>query len=511
MTRSFRRPAPSFWLAISLVAVVFAIYANVYGNAFLYDDEFLIQKNVLLRDEVRFWSFFGGSSTAGAGGADSFYRPMQGLLYWLVYQSAGLSTAGFHLLNLLLHAGNAVLVFLLGRRLGLRESGAWAGALLWAAHPLHTEAVTYMSATADPLHVLFVLGAVLLFLRGGWGIAAACGSFALALLSKESAIVAPAIAMVCVFLLSEKRWRPRTYLATLPLWMIAFGYLLTRKLLAAETFEFYKKANVYSENLIYRVWTFLATLPSYAEILFWPEGLHMDRAFPVFAAFALPVALGLALLLLGAGVIWWQRKSPFPVAAWAVLWFLAAHLPHTGILLPVNSLFLEHWLYLPSIGFFLAAGHGLSGLLRRWLPVAVVPVALVLGVATFRQNEIWADPVTFYTNILSHNPNAVRVRNNLAMAYSDRGELERAAREYEAAIAQSDEYPQTHHNLGLLRARQGRFEEAIRELEKAVAMDPGFYHSYFYLAEIHGHLGHADLQREYQRKYLETRRRFEAL
>lgn len=499
-----------FWAALTLVAAVFLFSANVYDNAFLYDDEFLIQKNRLLRNAGNFWSFFFGTSTTGAGGVDSFYRPMQGLLYWIVYQTAGLSTAAFHFLNLALHAANVVLVFALGRRLGLREAGAWAGALVWAVHPMHVEAVTYMSATADPLHALFILLSLWFFLRDGAAALGASAAFAvLSLVSKESAVVLPALAVVCVFFQSERRWHPRTYLRTLPLWLIVLGYLLLRKLLLSDSYEMYRVANIYSENLGYRVLTFLATLPSYVGLLFWPTGLHMDRAFPVFTAPAPAVWGGLAILILGGGIVWRQRRRPAPVAAWAVLWFFAAHIPHMGILIPVNSLFLEHWMYLPTMGLFLAAGHGVAGWLGRWVPFAAAAPVLALGIATFRQNDVWENPIRFYSNILDHNPKSARVRNNLAMAYADQGNIEAAAREYETAIAISDEYPQTHHNLGLLRAQQGRYADAIRELERAIQMNPDFHYSYEYLARIHGFLGHTELKEQYERKHRELLQRFD--
>src|SRR5271154_2856454 len=102
---------------VVLVLAVFAVYGNVYENAFLYDDESLILKNIFLRSWHSIGAIFSTSITAGANIPGGFYRPLQILLYLIIYQFAGLSTPAFHLLNIGLHAANVCLVYLLGRKL----------------------------------------------------------------------------------------------------------------------------------------------------------------------------------------------------------------------------------------------------------------------------------------------------------------------------------------------------------------------------------------------------------
>ena len=339
----------------------------------------------------------------------------------------GSSTFGFHLLNVGLHALNAILIFLLGVRLGFRRPAAWLAALLWAMHPIHTEAVTYQSATADPLYAAFLLGGLLVLFpeRNIWRVVGAAVLYIGGLLSKETAIVFPALLVACSFLRSERRWSFKTYLWTLPFWVLALGYLVARKTFLDfdNTFQFYKTANVYTENFLYRVYTFLATLPSYAYLFVWPQNLHMDRNFPVFASFFYwPVAAGTCFMLVGGFLLWWERKSARPLLAFAFLWFLAAHAPHMGVFLPVNAIFLEHWLYLrrsePMLGFceWVAGWEWLPG---RLAVAGAAAIALALGTATFYQNQIWATPISFYSHILASEPRVARAQNNLAMALSE--------------------------------------------------------------------------------------------
>src|SRR5580704_14195827 len=151
------RPVATLFPYFILVLAVLAAYGNVYDNAFLYDDESLILKNTFLQDWHSIGAIFSTSITAGANMPGGFYRPLQIFLYLLIYQFAGPSTFAFHALNISLHAANACLVYVLGRRLRFRKLAVFLGALLWAMHPVHTEIIAYISGAADPLYVFFCL------------------------------------------------------------------------------------------------------------------------------------------------------------------------------------------------------------------------------------------------------------------------------------------------------------------------------------------------------------------
>ncbi|MGE4131229.1 MAG: tetratricopeptide repeat protein [Bdellovibrionales bacterium] len=481
-------------------------YSNIYSNQYLLDDEFLLEKNRYIKDLDYFDRIFTSSSTMGAGGTDSFYRPMQTLAYFVTYQIFGMSKAAFHALNLFFHFLNALLIYLLARRrLSLSMGFAVLPALLWGLHPLHTEAVTYMSATADPLHTLFVLLAVFFLERRGL----AAFFFFLGLLSKESAIVFPALACVWIGVKSSAPFRLSTYRPTWPFWLMALAYLIARKtfLNFDDTFSFYKEANIYTENIHYRLFTFLATLPDYLGLLFWPHDLHMERNFPVFASFWLwPPMVGFLLLLLGFIFSWRERGRDFRPVSLMFFWFMAAHVPHTGVLLPVNSLFLEHWMYLPSVGLVLGAGSLLARKISyRWVWAVAIPCALALGYKTYTQNAVWQDPITFYEHILSLDRGNSRVQNNLAMAYGESGQTERAIEHYLKAIEFEDRYPQVRHNLAEEYMKLGNLEQALIHLHRAIEINPRFYHSYKDLAAVYQRLGDQKKAMEYYNQYQKLR------
>ena len=493
------------WAPISLAVLVFVAYANVYGNAFLFDDEFLVLRNEFLNSWTNLGRIFTSSSTAGAGFRDSFYRPLQGLSYLCITQLFGGAPWAFHALNVGLHAANALLVYRLGRTLKLMPMAAWLAAALWAAHPLHVEAITYVSATADPLHALFVLLALNVaaptFTSGRMWAAALLGLAGV--LAKESAIVYPALLGAVIFALSPERssWRP--YVKTWPAWLTAGAYYVLRRLLLHfdDANAFFATPNAYADHWFTRLYTSLATLPSYLELLAWPHDLHMDRDFPTYADPAhAPVVLGALVAMLGLSTLAWAWRRPGPTsvfAAFVTLWIAAAHAPHSGVLIAVNSVFLEHWMYLTSIALFLAVGRTLAR--ARW--AQIVGVLMIVGLAqkTVRQNEVWATPISFFTHTLNYSPKSARIRHNLAIALSDQGDDDHALEQYELMIKAGTTYAQTFHNAGLIYLKRGATGPAETNLLRALELDPKFYPSAQYLSVLYASRG----EREKSARYLE--------
>jgi tetratricopeptide (TPR) repeat protein len=524
--RGFTALAAGCWkrhrllVSVAVIALAgIASYSNVYGNQFLWDDEFLIQENAFIRDPAYLPVIFSTSSGGGVGRLDNFYRPVQMVAYTAVYSVAGPEPWAFHLLNVMLHVGNGVLIFFIVRKLFRREGVALVASLLWVVHPVHTEAVTYMSGTADPLSVLFALGSLLAYIlfREGRGLRFLGFSvvlFVMALLSKETVIILPLLLMLYEFMSCGWRWnsreawkRYRWALAFLAVAVVYFSLRLT-VLDFGGTLNFYEEPNIYTDNIHVRALTFLASLPVYYSLLLMPVNLHMERDFPVFTSpldsYVLLSAFILALLALAA----WRERRDRPFLGFGIAWFLVSFLPMSGIV-PVNSFLLEHWLYLPSVGLFIAG----AGLVQEaWnrregaRPFIAVGVALAVAASaglTLDRNSDWRDPVTFYNDLLGYGEGTARVHNNLAMAYADMGEIALAEQHYLRAIELSDSYPQTRYNLARLCLARGDVDSAISNLSRSLEINPNFFFSYYLLGDIYAGMGEDGLAREYYRRALE--------
>lgn len=486
----------------------FISYINVYGNQFLWDDEFAVQKNAYIKDFAYLPDIFTTSSGAGAGRIDNFYRPMQLFVYSIVYRLSGLNPFGYHLLNVLLHISNAVMLFLLVEKIFGERKPAFVAALLWVVHPVHTEAVTYMNGTADPLAMFFALGSFLLYIRFKETktrafAALSVALFMLALMSKETIIILPGL--IALYELAAHKWSLHNlgkYKWVAPFFAAALIYFLLRLTVLnfGGTLNFYSEENVYTQSLSTRMLTFMASLLSYYSFLLLPINLHMEREFPVFASPS-PEVLASALILLALGFVAYKSIKRDSRIAFGILWFFIAFIPMSGII-PVNALLLEHWLYLPSAGFFMIVAFLVSHVWQRRKFIFVfLALAIITSITiTLNRNADWKDPIMFYNNILLYGEGTARVHNNLAMAYADGGNTAEAEKHYLKAIRLSDIYPQTHYNLARLYLEKGGTEQAIFHLKRSIEVDGDFFFSYQLLGIVYESLGEKEKASEYYEK-----------
>jgi tetratricopeptide (TPR) repeat protein len=305
----------------------------------------------------------------------------------------------------------------------------------------------------------------------------------------------------------------------------------------------FSNLQLYADHFSYRLYTFLATLPAYAKLIVWPSDLHMERSFPVFVNFwQTHVVAGAAMVIAAAIVIIRDRH---PALSWGLLWFGASLFPNTGLIFPMNAQFLEHWMYVPTIGLVLGVVEYIcdlsGGILKRGACnkkstsvfmatppspptptrgrelhgsfvnnisiILITCIAILFAIRTAEQNVVWHDAFSFYGNIFKYHESSARAHNNLAMAYSDRGDYIAAVAEYEKAIALTDTYAETHHNLALTLLQMPdadrHIPDVIAHLQRATDIDPNFYRSWDALATIYDHLGDTEDAKKC-RKALET-------
>ncbi|MGB9153110.1 MAG: hypothetical protein WCD70_08500 [Alphaproteobacteria bacterium] len=482
-----------------LIAAVFAAYANIYGNLFLYDDEILIVHNPALTG----WGAFLSSVMTPLSFDSSYYRPLQTFLYTIVFQLAGLSLFSFHLLNVTLHALNAALVYRLGQKLNFKPVASFLAALLWAVHPLQTEAVTYMSATADTLYAFFcLLGAVVLLPDfTPRRIAAAALLMLLGLFSKESACVFPLLAACCLYLQSDKRFEAKTYIRLWPLVVVVLAYVGLRFALMPPHVA--GAANgvptSFSGGVDYAPF---AALPVYLKLILWPTHLHMEYDLPVYGNIRHAVVLGgMGMILLSVTqVLCFSRPRNLPLN-WGLCWFAAAYLP----CIFVEGLFYEHWMYLPLAGLFLGIAQTaalyiqkIGAAKRKSVYSTATTISLlaaaVMGILTYQQNEIWREPVAFYTHIFEQGELAVKPHVNLGVIYAERGDYEKAIAQYQIAIKNShDTQAMAQANLAaallMLPDRDQHAEEAVAHFQRALEIDPRLYPALEALAAFYDQQG----------------------
>lgn len=531
---------------IILIVVILGviIYANSFGNSFVWDDTSLIVKNDLIRNWRYIPEIFTSHLYHSKCAHSNFYRPVLSLSFLFDYSIWKLNPFGYHLTNTLLHIFNAILIYFLISSISNNKKMASITSLLFVVHPIHTEAVTYISGRADPLATLFFLLSILLFIKHAHYVkigkiylyAGSVAAFILAVLAKETALILPLILILYDRCFAPKernpRFRKKTKLRYLPYLIGIVLYIYWRILILGLTYESSMPYDLYS-----RLLTASKVIISYIGLLFLPFNLHMERFVPISSSFfELPVLFSIASLAIISIIIINSYKRS-KIVFFSCLWFFIALLPVSNIL-PLNAIMAEHWLYLPSIGFFVIMAMGIVKIAQwkiSFLPTDILRGLTVLLFAalfvfysglTIKRNPDWKDNLTVFEKNLESSPNSAiahyhlgfvyhekeiydkaiyyykealkiepgyaEIHNNLGGIYNDKGMTNDAVAELRQAIKADPNYAEAHNNLGIIYNSIGMYKEAINELEKAVSLNPAYVKAHYQLGIAYSNIGEAD-------------------
>ena len=477
-------------LSFSLIfALALGIYSSALSGQFIWDDETLVRDNQYLTSWSHLPEIFTKDINSGADAVCGFYRPLQILSYRFDYLLWKLEPVGYHLTNILLHALAAWLFFLLIESV-VGVPAALFSSLLFLAHPVQTEAVTYISGRADLLTAVFIFSALLLDRKRPWNLIA----YALALLSKESALVFPALLWAWRrFVLKEQSG----FRELLPHLLITLVYLGLRSTVLVPW-----AIPPEGGTLIQRLPGILAAIFGYFRALFWPwSGLHMEYGLRFFHWSDPAVLKGLAVftgLTIGTRIAAKKSRGLF----FGLVWFWIAWIPISGIF-PLFAYMAEHWLYLPSPGLFLMAGVGFSKLkAKRTVILGSVTIAL-LSATTYLQNFYWSDPVSFSRATLKYVPGSYRAEYTLGLYYGSIGQKARAAGHYERAFKLNPSFTEAYYNLANLLASIHDDKTAVDYYLKAIKTGPRYAAAYNNLANLYSRMGEKDKAIEFYKKCLE--------
>ncbi len=519
------------WLLLLLIAIGVILYANTLPNEMFWDDFDNILNNSFIQNWRYFPKLFTENIIAGAGLASNYWRPILMMIFSIEWHLWGSWAPGYHLINTALHITNAILLFYLLWHI-LKEiwnkphskEAALLTSLVFLIHPVQTEAVTYISGLADPLAAFFIFSGILLYLRFRTSHPSSPATyylslttFILALMTKEAAIVMPAFIFL-IDLLSPDRnleLKKRLQEATKRLWpyaTVATVYILFRSTVLnfGGTFNLYgEEQNILTENLHVRLFTFFRVLVEYLKILFWPAQLHAERTVTTATSLLYPDVIVGGLVLAGLLTLAAAQFKRRPTLSFGISWFLIGLAPVSNIAVPINSLIMEHWLYLPIIGVALilvwmgTVTIESRTFLKGPLLAIFIAAAVLLSIRTIARNREWRDPITFYNQTLQYAPNSYRIVNNLGMAYADAEDHEKAEKMYERAIALDSTNPVAYHNLGNIYKELGERELAISNFQTAIGLDPEFFFSYNALADLYLKEGNYREVRKVFESYLE--------
>ena len=510
---------------ILFVLVSGIVYYNSLNNGFHFDDFHHIVENKDIRDLHNIPIFFIDTDTFSKDDIDH-YRPLLLSTYAINYSMGRLHPAGYHIVNLLFHAGTAFLIFLILQVIVKHHPffTALASGMIFLVHPFNSEAVNYITARSSVMSGFFYLLAVYCWVRyregGGRGekiedrsspspsstsappltsyfYLASLLAFLLGILSKEVVVTLPLVLILYdLFFISSgnggflQRFREilRNSIYIIPFFLfVIIPYFVVRASLVESS------VNFRSGSIFLQFMTGIKVLSKYIMLFFVPVRLSLDHV--VIAATSIweaEVIGSIIIVLLFAAISFiFYRKNDhdFRIVFFYTCWFFVVSLPFLIVML--ESPLQENRGYLAAVSFSVLSGIALSrfsfwGHKNQKLKISILVIILMLcSIITFNRNRIWANEFSLWLDVAEKYPDSWRAYYSLGKVYQDNGLEKLAVRNYNEAIRIRPEYFDARLALGKIYLKNDDFLRAREMLEKAVQIKPYRIDAHMKLGELY--------------------------
>lgn len=495
-------------VALALALVAMGVYANSIPNGFALDDQSIIDNRdgihgVQHLPAVMLHGYWPNSEPAAA-----LYRPLTVATYAIGWSLWHGNPHGFHAVNVVLHGLVTVMVFLLLLRLDAPLVAAAAGGLVFAVHPVHTEAVANVVGRAELLAALFFIGAVLEYLDphlSRWRRALVVGlAFLMAMAAKENAVVLPGVFLLIEFARRDREGVPwsqrvrREWPVALSMLVALAGFVLLRHhvlgvYLGNDTAPYLSVLPGWQ-----RVLTAIRLFPEYVRLAVFPKDLVVEYGPAVIlpaTGVSTLVVLGFALALLAilVTVVSWNRQRLY---ALGIAWFALTIVTVSNLFVAVGIMMAERTLYLPSVGWSLLVGGVVVEVAkrthlaqRRALAAAFLLVVALGAWRTWVRNPVWKSSDTVLSDLAAHHPESFRADWYVAARFAQEDSASKSLFYYRWAVARvGPHYPLLYsYAQALLKFHQ--YEAAIPVLHRVVDHIPRHRDSQLLLGSALAKLG----------------------
>jgi len=486
-------------VCLLFVTALMIVYIPAIKSGYIWDDDYYITDNLHLR------SWDGLKNIWFKLGATPQYYPMVHTIFWLEYHLWKLNPFGYHLINVLFHAANAFLLWMVLRRLEI--SGSLFIAAIFAFHPVQVESVAWITEYKNTVSGFFYLSAILIYLRfykldetfggkhpsddmnaetkdgrGSWKLYVLCLLlYMCALLSKTVAATMPAV-LILLLWWKRERLRLNDILLLVPFFLLSIVFGLVT--IWVEKYNVGAIGEEWSLTFIDRFLVAGRALWFYAEKLLWPQKLTF-----IYPRWEINSA------------VWWQYL--FPVTAASVmtaLWLLRQHIgkaPLVAVLFFAGTLFpalgffnvyphrfsfvADHFQYLATIGIIALVVSAAMKIYSKLGPERTslgwtfgLIVVTILGILTWKQGHIYKDRETLYRDTIAKNEQCWMAYNNLGVELDKQGRLEEAVECFLKALQIKPDYVDAHYSLGVVLEKQDRKEAAMDHYLQALRINPNY-------------------------------------
>ena len=468
---------PSTWAYPLIASIACLLYANTLANELVFDDQRLIEEQMAIRSPWDLSGILGGRYWGETKPEDPLYRPLTIWSLALNHRAnrflglPGEHPTGFRVINLLLHAlvGCALYRFLI--QLGIVAEASLAAALLFVAHPIHTEAVDAIVNRSELLALGLGLTFLALHVKRKW---VGALFYLLAIWSKESAVVFFGLAIwTDAYLGGKREWpflRYGLYGLVAGAWLTLRGEVIGHRVLSIPKLD----NPLADASLVERILTAGRVQLDYLHLQLWPTELSSDYSFNQIAIVTSgldPRFLGFLALVIAAIWISWGVRKEHPVVGFSVVGYALLFSLTSNLLFPIGTVMGERLAYAPSAFFCLLLGYGMWELyLRKGRPTAVLFGLVLVSFCgmTVDRNRTWADSEVFNRTQVRTAPNSAKANYGSGREYARRGEFDRAVVHLRRAVEILPEYDDAWTMLGTAYADQGELHTAIQVYQEAV-------------------------------------------
>ena len=496
------------------------MYYNSLSNEFVFDDESVIVNNQSITSTSNIPKFF----TAEEGFhkvIGKYYRPIVSATYAIDYSIWGLNPYGFHLTNVIIHIISCLLLFkilsILFWRYKYRNLFSLLSTLIFAVHPIHTEAVSWISGRTDSMVTMFFFASFLFYIEftkdmrfsqkenslktiKGNSVLYLILSlifYTAGLLTKEMIITMPVIIILYDFVYRKKdlKYFKKNILTYSLFAGVTIAYLILRYALLKDIPERENYLYFVGKEFYVVLGTMAKTIPVYFRLLFAPFGLlyHYNGVIPDAKSLIdtnVISSIFLILFLIGLSVYFFKKDS---IVSFCILFFLVTLLPVMNII-PTMNLMAERFLYLTSFALVLLICHmALLGSAKRdftILTYGLIIIVCSLSYLTYVRNAEWKTNNTLYSSAKGVNGSVALVNSGNMLANEKR--YDEASVLYKKAIEIRENNLLAHHNLGLVYLIKGNLDSAETRFKRGIALDSLAPDGYFQMATVYNMEGKKD-------------------
>jgi hypothetical protein len=455
------------------------------GHQFLtgWDDPTYVIKNEAIRGFT--WEHLKTAFTTYYVGN---YAPVQVVSYMIDYSLWGMKASGFLFTNILLHAANGVLLYLLLIR--IHEARVWAffASLLFLLHPVQVESVAWISQRKNVICMFFFLVAFYGYVRfrektsgqGTFWYLVAVTAFILSLLAKSVAVILPPLLIIYNLSFPDRQARKGLLIDKIPFVLAAAVVAFLALESQSPEFDGGRVHHYYGGSLLNTFFTMLPVLARYLGMIFWPANLSAWYNPPIRTGIDGAVAWSgmLLLALISLGILLWRRQRG--LFFWYVVFFTG--LGPVSQIVPITTLMNDRYLYFPLLGAapFLCAlllpTATVSDLLKPGRQMAISGVLLVAvllcALTTINRTAVWRDSVTLWQDAVTKSPGVSLVHHGLGCALLNDGRTDEAIAELTTALQLNPNNEETYNQLGIAYGKKGHFDKSIELFEYVLKMNP---------------------------------------